>query len=80
MSRKNDYTTGSLLDYSYYQNYYKLININLSKQTNTNISQQINFIGAKMFLIAEKQQKTILNFSLDLSYLTDECKINIKKY
>ena len=80
MSRKNDYTTGSLLDYSYYQNYYKLINIDLSKQTNTNISQQINFIGAKMFLIAEKQQKTILNFSLDLSYLTDECKINIKKY
>ena len=37
------------------------------------ISQQINFIGkleddddATMFFIAEKQQKTILNFYIDL--------------
>ena len=72
MSRNDNYTTGNLLDFSYHQNYYKLIRIDLSRQTNTRISQQINFVGklekddgATMFFIAEKQQKTILNFSLD---------------
>ena len=55
----------------YYQNYYKLVCIDLSIQTNTNIPQQISFTGklekddgATMLFIAEKQQKTILNFSL----------------
>ena len=43
MSRNDDYTTGNLLDYLYHQNYYKLIGIDLSRQTNANISQQINF-------------------------------------
>ena len=69
MSRNDDYTTGNLLDFSYPQNYYKLIGIDLSRQTNTIIPQQINFVvkleeddGATMFFIAEKQQKTILNF------------------
>ena len=69
MSRNKDYTTGKLLDYSYHQNYYKLVGIDLSRQTNAIIPQQINFTekleqnnGATMFFIAEKQQKTILNF------------------
>ena len=75
MSRNNDYTTGNLLDYLYRQSYYGyrfIIAIDLSRQTNTNISQQINFIGklendddATMFFTAEKQQKSIINFSLD---------------
>ena len=72
MSRKDDYATGDLLDFSYHQNYYKLIVIDLSRQTHTSIPQQINFTGkseedhgAIMFFIAEKQQKIILNFSLD---------------
>ena len=72
MLNNDDYITGKLLDYLYYQKYYKLTGIDLSRQTNTNISQQINFIGkleedngATMFFIAEKQQKTILNFFLD---------------
>ena len=59
------------MDFSYHQNYYKLISIDLSRKTNTSIPQQINFIGnlkedddAIMF-IAEKQQKTVLNLSLD---------------
>ena len=72
MSRNNDYTTGNLLEYFYHQKYYKLISIDLSRQTNTSIPQQINFVGkleeddsAIMLFIAEKQQKTILNFSLD---------------
>ena len=63
----DDYITGTLLDFSYHQNCYKLIGIVLSRQTNTNISQWINFseklekdVGAAMFFIAEKQQKIIL--------------------
>ena len=54
-------------------NSYKLIcGIDLSRQTNTSIPQQINFVvkleednGAAMIFIAEKQQKTILNVSLN---------------
>ena len=42
ITRNDDYTTGNLLDFSYHQNYYKLIGIDLSRQTNTNIHQQIN--------------------------------------
>ena len=72
MSRNNDYTTGNILDYLHHQKYYKLIGIDLSRETNISIPQQINFVGkleeddgATMFFITEKQQKTILNFSLD---------------
>ena len=78
MSRNNDYTTGKLLDISYHQNYYKLIGIDLSRQTNTRIPQQINVDGklekndtVTMFFIAEKQHKTTLNFSLDLLIVTE---------
>ena len=72
MSRNSDYTSGRLLDFSYYQSFYKLNGLDLSRQTNATIPQQIYFtekleddVGATMFFIAEKQQKTILNFSLD---------------
>ena len=37
MLRKNDYITENLLNYLYHQNYYKLIGIDLSSQTNTTI-------------------------------------------
>ena len=76
MSKNDDYTTGNLLDYLYHQNYYKLIGVYLSRQANT--SQQINIVekleeddGATIFFIAEKQQKTISNFSLD-SFIVPE--------
>ena len=45
--------------------------MDLSRQTNTSISQQTDFVGkleedegATMFFIVEKQQKTIVDFSL----------------
>ena len=64
--------TGNLLDYLYHQKCYKLIGIDLSRQKNETILQQINFVGtweeddiATMFFVAEKQQKPILNYSLD---------------
>ena len=78
MSRNDDYTVGNLLDFPYHQKYHKLIGINLSRQKNTNIPQKINFTGklekddgATMFFIAEKQQKTIRDFSLDSLIVTE---------
>ena len=43
MSRNNYCTTGNFLVHSYHQIYYKLISIDLSKQTNTTVPQQISF-------------------------------------
>ena len=72
ISRNNEYTTGNLLDYDYFKKYYKLIAIDLSKQQvlqqNEDLIQQINFIGrlteaANVFIIIEKKQNTILEFS-----------------
>ena len=52
--------------------------MDLSRQTNMNIPQQINFVekleednGATMLFVSEKQQKAILNFFLDSLILTD---------
>ena len=76
MPRNDDYIRGNVLDYLYNQNY-KLTGIDLSRQTNTSIPQQINFArklkeddGITMFFIAEKQRKTIVNFSLDSLIVT----------
>ena len=77
MSRNDDYTTGNLLDYLYHQKCYKLVTIDLSRQTNTSVPQQINFLeklkeddDASMFFIFEKQQ----NFSLDSLIVTEYYK------
>ena len=58
ISNNSDYTTGNLLDYAYYKKHYRLIAIDLSKQTKLKDPQQINFIvkllrntGAAMFLL-----------------------------
>ena len=45
MSNNNDYTTGNLLDFAYCKENYKLIAIDLSKQTKLKDPQQIQFIG-----------------------------------
>ena len=70
MSNNNDYTTGNLLDFAYFKKNYKLIAIDLSKQTKLKDPQQINFIekrlkntGAKMFFIIEKSEETTFKFS-----------------
>ena len=67
----NDYTTGNLLDFAYFKEHYRLIAIDLSKQTKLKDPQQINFIGklenqdhgATMFFIIEKSEETTFNFS-----------------
>ena len=70
MSNNNDYTTGNLLDFCYFKENYKLIAIDLSKQTKLKDPQQINFLGklssifgATMFFIIEKSEETTFNFS-----------------
>ena len=69
MSKNDDYTIENLLDYLHHQKYYKLISIDLLRQTNLNIPQQINFTGK--IEEDEKQHKTILNFSLDSLMVTE---------
>ena len=70
----DDYTTGCLLDYSYFKDYYKMIAIDLSKQlvldTDPRAIQQINFPAnldragnTKMFFIIEEAKETMLDFS-----------------
>ena len=44
MSRNDNYTTGNILDCFYHQKYYKIIGIDLSRQMNMSIPQQINFV------------------------------------
>ena len=70
MSNNNDYTTGNLLDFAYYKENYRLIAIDLSKQTKLKDPQQINFIGkiegqnngVTMFLSLKGQKKLLFNF------------------
>ena len=71
MSWNNDYTTGNFFDFAYFKENYRLIAIDLSKQTKLKDPQQINFIGklenqdhgATMFFIIEKSEETTFNFS-----------------
>ena len=46
MLRNNYHTTGNWLDYLYQQNYYKLVDKDLSRQTNITIPQKINSTGS----------------------------------
>lgn len=63
MPRNNDDITWKLLDYLYQQICYKLIDVDLSRQKNTCIPQELNFTGklendcTTMFFLAEKPQK-----------------------
>ena len=69
-SKNNDYTTGNLLNYEYFSKHYKLIAIDLSKQSeleNPDL-KQVNFIvqlkedEATMFFIIEKSEETTFEF------------------
>ena len=81
MTRNNDQTTGNLLDFAYFKEYYRLIVIDLSKQTN-NLKDllQISLIGklenqahgATIFFAIEKSEETTFEF------LQNSLKILIK--
>ena len=75
MSNNNDYVTGNLLDFTYFKENYRLIAIDLRKQTKLKDPQQINFIGKserkimekKCFLPSKNQKKQPLIFYKILS-------------
>ena len=69
-----DYTTGFLLDYSYFADTYKMIAVDLNKQqaldTDPRAFQQINFTAnldtagnTRIYFILEEAKETILDFS-----------------
>ena len=70
----DDYTTGCLLDYSYFKDHYKMIAIDLSKQQALDVDpgaiQQINFMAnldkeghTTMFFVIEEAKETVWDFS-----------------
>ena len=70
----DDYTTGCLLDYSYFKKYYTMIAIDLSKQqaldADPKAIQQINFTAklcregnTRFYFILEEAKKTVFEFS-----------------
>ena len=70
----DDYTTGCLLDYTYFKKYYKMIAINLSKQqvldSDPRAIQQTNFTAnldrdgnTRFYFILEEAKQTVLDFS-----------------
>ena len=70
----DDYTTGCLLDYSYFKDHYKMIAIDLNKQhaldADPRAIQQINFMenlyrtgNTTMFFNIEEAKETVLEFS-----------------
>ena len=68
-SNNNDYTAGNLLDFAYLKKNYKLIAIDLSKQTKK-ILKLILLENSKkimeqqcFFVIEKKSEETIFNFS-----------------
>ena len=74
ISQGNDCTTGCLLDYNYFNNYYKSIPLDLSKQqaldADLKIIQQTNFTSnldqdgnRTISFIIEEAKETILDFS-----------------
>ena len=70
ISKNNDYKTGNLVDFAYYNENYQLIAIDFSKQTKLKDPQHISFIGkleeqnngAIMFFIMEKSGETTLEY------------------
>ena len=78
IGQRDDYTTGCVLDYNYFNNYYKMIAIDLSKQQAPNDDpkaiQQINLTGnlnrgedvinnTIILFIVEETKETVLEFS-----------------
>ena len=70
----DDYTTGCLLDYIYFRNYYKMIAVDSSKQQGLDVDpkaiQQISFTAnldrngnTRFYFILEEEKETVFEFS-----------------
>ena len=63
VSNNNDYTTGSLLDVASFKENYRLIAIDLIKQTKLKDPQQINFIGK----LGNQNHGATMSFIIEIS-------------
>ena len=74
IGREDDYTTGFLLDYTYFKKYYKIIAIDLNKQqaldADPKAIKQINFTtnldregNTRFYFILEEAKETFFEFS-----------------
>ena len=72
--RGDDYTTGCLLDYTYFKKYYKIIAVDLSKEqaldADPKVIQQINFTAhldrpgnTRLYFILEEAKQNVFEFS-----------------
>ena len=70
----DDYTTGCLLGYTYFKNYYKMVVVDLKKQQAFDADpkgiQQLNFTAnldraenTRIYIILEETKKTVFEFS-----------------
>ena len=73
-SQRDDYTNGCLLDYIYFENYYKMVSVDLSKQQSLDADpkaiQEINFTAnlerdgnTRIYFVLEEAKKTVFEFS-----------------
>ena len=71
IGKGEDYTTGSLLDFNYFDKHYKLVAVDLSKQKELDADpraiQQIKFkymlgTNSTIYWVLEKSKETILEF------------------
>ena len=71
IGKEEDYTTGSLLDYNYFNKHYKLVAVDLSKQKELDADpraiQQIGFkymlgTNSTIYWVLEKSKEIILDF------------------
>ena len=71
IGKREDYTTGSLLDFNYFDKHYKLVAVDLSKQKELDADpraiQQIEFkymlgTNSNIYWLLEKSKETILEF------------------
>ena len=71
IGKGEDYTTGSLLDFNYFDKHYKLVAVDLSKQKELDVDprtiQQIEFkymlgTNSTIYWVLEKSKETILEF------------------
>ena len=75
MGRNNDYTTGNLLDFEYFSKHWKLIAIDLSKQTeleNPDLKKQLISLED---LKESKEQQCSSSLKIQKKQLLNLCKI-----
>ena len=92
MSKNNEYTTGNLLDFAYFKKDFRLIAIDLSKQTILKDPQQIYFTGrferqgnsnkngATIFFIIDSESNGNYSHENSIKFLTKSIESSLCNY